>query len=267
MSYKTKFYVQSKMPIYNHNTLEKMWDILHYIIKTTDFNPKNILLLGLYGSQNYRLDVASSDIDCECLVFPSLEDIIFGNKPYVKCIETPFGLCQIKDVRQAMNELRKSSPNMIEVFASSYLLINSNYYDHLNIMNDFVSVIAGINPYRFVRGLEGLLDKYCKDLSNPKNFVNAKRVLLTMQHYMKDPDGFNGYALIPKDYSALVPVREYFSTIILSDSFLSKITSFKNSELAKWKKQHPDSIQETNLQQLNMLQINLMDQYLSEIYS
>ena len=53
----------------------------------------------LYGSQNYNLDYEGSDIDLKAIVIPSINDIVFNNKPISTTIDIPDGLCDIKDIR------------------------------------------------------------------------------------------------------------------------------------------------------------------------
>lgn len=163
---------------YNETVMPKMWEILNEVIEKTSFNEHQIVYLGLYGSQNYRMDTPNSDIDCECFIFPSYDDFVFAHPLYSKCIETKYGTCHIKDIRAAFNELYKSSPNILEILGSPYAIINKDYEYIINqICDNFIRYFATLSEAKLVKGLEGLLNRYSKTIDvSPKSFANAYRV-------------------------------------------------------------------------------------------
>ena len=108
-------------------TQARMWEILAEVKRQVPDPEQRIICLSLYGSQNYKLNSETSDIDTECFIFPTVEDFIFNKNMFSTCVNTEYGTCHIKDVRAAFNELRKSSPNMLELFASPYMIINKEY--------------------------------------------------------------------------------------------------------------------------------------------
>lgn len=172
------FFIEIKKIRYNKTVMPKMWEILKEITEKTEFNEHRIVFLGLYGSQNYRMDTENSDIDCECFVFPSYDDFVFARPLYSKCIETKYGTCHIKDIRAAFNELYKSSPNVLEVLGSPYAIINKDYEYIMNqICDNFIRYFAMLSEPKLVKGLEGLLNRYKKTIDvSPKSFANATRV-------------------------------------------------------------------------------------------
>lgn len=172
------FFIEVAKLRYNKTVMPKMWEILDEIIDKTDFDEHQIVYLGLYGSQNYRMDTSTSDIDCECFIFPSYDDFVFAHPLYSKCIETKYGTCHVKDIRAAFNELYKSSPNILEVLGSPYALINKDYEYIMNqICDNFIRYFATLSEAKLVKGLEGLLNRYKKTIDvNPKSFANATRV-------------------------------------------------------------------------------------------
>ena len=172
------FFIEINKLRYNQTVMPKMWDILDEISEKTGFNEHQILYLGLYGSQNYRMDTPNSDIDCECFIFPSYDDFVFAHSLYSKCIETKYGTCHIKDIRAAFNELYKSSPNILEILGSPYAIINKDYEYIMNqICDNFIRYFATLSEAKLVKGLEGLLNRYSKTIDvSPKSFANAYRV-------------------------------------------------------------------------------------------
>ena len=83
-----------------------------------------VVMTSLVGSQNYDLDHENSDIDTFSLVFPPLGDLALAKEPYAGMFELDDGHCEIKDIRLALNLLRKTSPNSVEYFTSKYKIYN-----------------------------------------------------------------------------------------------------------------------------------------------
>lgn len=83
-----------------------------------------VVFTALVGSQNYDLDDAHSDIDTFSFVYPPLSDIALAKEPYAGMFELDDGHCEVKDIRLALNLLRKTSPNSVEYFTSKYKIYN-----------------------------------------------------------------------------------------------------------------------------------------------
>ena len=187
--------------------MPKMWNILDEIIEKTGFDEHRILILSLYGSQNYRMDNENSDIDTECFIFPSKDNLIYADPLFSKCIQTSYGTCHVKDIRAAFNELRKCSPNMLEIFASPYMIINQIYYFIINeICSHEINFIASLNPYKSMPGFEGLYNKYRKDMmTSNKAYANMLRIENMMTSILHHEDYTN--ELIPHNYPALQQIK------------------------------------------------------------
>lgn len=61
------------------NTLKRVKD--HYEESLEYFKPNQIVLCALQGSQNYSLDLPTSDVDTKLIVLPSFKDIVLASKP------------------------------------------------------------------------------------------------------------------------------------------------------------------------------------------
>lgn len=84
-----------------------------------------VVMTSLVGSQNYDLDDDNSDIDTFSLVFPPLRDLANAREPFATCYtSSDGGHCEVKDIRLALNLLRKTSPNSVEYFTSKYKIYN-----------------------------------------------------------------------------------------------------------------------------------------------
>ena len=71
----------------------------------------NVIGIFLQGSQNYNLDIYekdySSDIDTKCLIIPTLDDLIKGNKMVSRKYDFMGGQIDVKDIRVMMDMWKK----------------------------------------------------------------------------------------------------------------------------------------------------------------
>lgn len=112
---------------YNRKTKEQDEAILaaverhHKIIQDKGYF---VVMTSLVGSQNYDLDTEASDIDTFSFIFPSFRDLATAADPKAGLIYADDGHCEFKDIRCALNLLRKTSPNSAEYFVSKYKVYN-----------------------------------------------------------------------------------------------------------------------------------------------
>lgn len=154
----------------------------------------------LYGSQNYNLDYEGSDIDLKAIVVPTINDIVFNNKPISTSIEIPEGLCDIKDIRLMVQSWRKQNINFMELLFTEYFYINPQYYDFLKPVLDARETIVRYNEKRAVDCLRGFVyEKYFrlfKDTPSQheeiqkygyaaKQLVHMERLASILELYMK----------------------------------------------------------------------------------
>lgn len=91
-----------------------------------------VVMTSLVGSQNYDLDDSNSDIDTFSFIYPSLDDLAMAKPPFATCFKAKDGgHCEVKDIRLALNLLKKTSPNSVEYFASKYKIYNPAFEDIL----------------------------------------------------------------------------------------------------------------------------------------
>lgn len=88
-----------------------------------------VVMTVLCGSQNYNLDTKTSDYDTYTFVLPNFIDIAMLKDPVSTMMEDEYGHINIKDIRLALNLLKKTSPNSVEWFASKYRIIEPEYTD------------------------------------------------------------------------------------------------------------------------------------------
>lgn len=103
--------------------------------KVIDTLGGTVVMTSLIGSQNYGLDTENSDYDTFSLILPSFEDLALARDPIAGEFEVEDGKCIYKDIRVALNLLKKPSPNSLEVFFSDYMYINPQY---TQVFNDYL---------------------------------------------------------------------------------------------------------------------------------
>lgn len=99
---------------------------IHHYAVAEDYDA---VMTVLVGSQNYGLDTEKSDFDTFTFVLPSLHDVSTLHEPVSTTKEDELGHINIKDIRLALNLLKKTSPNSVECFASPNRIIEVEYYD------------------------------------------------------------------------------------------------------------------------------------------
>lgn len=258
-----QFFKEIEKEKYNDTVMPKMWNILDEVSEKTGFDEHQILMLSLYGSQNYRMDNENSDIDTECFIFPSYDDIVFGYSLYSTCIETQYGTCHVKDIRAAFNELRKSSPNILEILASPYMIINREYYFLVKqICCSYINYIATLNWYKLMRGLDGLYNKYRSEMNTSnKAYANMLRIENMMTSVLHKEDYTK--ELIPHNYIALKAIK-YSDKINteMREKTENGYSSILRANVNKfYNRLETDSNKEV-LNTINFLQSELMDKYI-----
>ena len=107
-----------------NNILEKEE---YKFLKTDERLGKRLILLGYGGSYAYGTNIETSDVDTFSFVMPSFEDLAFAREPVSGEFEVEDGKCVYKEIRIALNLLKKTSPNSIEYFLSYYQYHNPNF--------------------------------------------------------------------------------------------------------------------------------------------
>lgn len=169
--------------------------------------PKNrIVGIFIQGSQNYGLDIESSDIDTKLIVTPSFEDIVLNKKAVSTThIRANDEHTDWKDVRLYMETFRKQNLNFLEILFTPYKIINPMYEDSWNKLIEAREDIARMNPYRAVKSMKGIaLEKYH-----------------AMEHrYPSKIEVIDKYGYDPKQLHHLVRVEEYLGRYTAGESYV-----------------------------------------------
>ena len=147
-----------------------------------------VVMTSLVGSQNYDLDHEKSDIDTFSLIFPPLGDLALAKEPYAGMFEFEDGHCEIKDIRLALNLLRKTSPNSVEYFTSKYKIYNPIFEPILTqYLNDNTKLwnMIHCNYSHMLYAMAGMAHQLTKrNMPAGKRFSHALRLDNMQYHFL-----------------------------------------------------------------------------------
>lgn len=135
----------------------------------------NVLGVFLQGSQNYKLDYESSDIDTKAIVIPSFEDFVLNRQPVSTTIVLPSNEhIDVKDIRLMMQCFKKQNINFLEILFTKYYYIMSQYQSIWQPMFDNAEKIAHYNNYAAVNCIAGMVFEKHKALCHPYPSIKDK---------------------------------------------------------------------------------------------
>lgn len=187
-------------------------------------NGLTVVGIFLYGSQNYNLDYEGSDIDLKAIVIPSINDIVFNNKPISTTIDIPDGLCDIKDIRLMVQSWRKQNVNFMELLFTEYSYVNPLFYEFFRPLLAARETIVRYNEKRAVDCLRGFVyEKYYrlfKDTPSQhdevtkygyaaKQLVHMERLASLLEHYMKREPYMECLVVSPEERQKWIDLKTY----------------------------------------------------------
>jgi len=163
-----------------------------------------VVMTMLIGSQNYRLDNDTSDYDTFTLILPSERDLYLGREPMSGEIEVEDGKCMYKDIRLALNLLKKTSPNSVECFTGQYryyepkyMPILTKYLDNENTLNKMVHC----NYEHMLYAMAGMAHQLTKrNMPAGKRYSHALRLYSMKDNFLEFAPSFQLLKLLPRDY-------------------------------------------------------------------
>lgn len=121
-----------------------------------------VLVVNLYGSQNYEMETENSDFDFKAIVLPSIDDVIYNHRPVSTSIvfnsglRDNSGLIDIKDIRLMWDNYKKQNLNFIETLFTPYCWINPKYANDWFAIRDLAEEIAHADPAKAVKAMYGM---------------------------------------------------------------------------------------------------------------
>ena len=177
----------------------------HYNEALEHFPEDQIIGIFLQGSQNYGLELPTSDVDTKLIVAPSFEEIAMNKKPVSTThIRTNEEHIDFKDIRLYMQTFRKQNLNFLEILFTPFYIINPKYKDEWMRLVNARESIANFNRYRGVQSMKGIaLEKFH-----------------AMEHpYPSKIDVIAKYGYDPKQLHHLLRVEDYLERYIAGESY------------------------------------------------
>ena len=173
----------------------------HDFIKTRGHE---VVMTVLIGSQNYKLDNDNSDYDTFTFILPSERDLYLGLDPISGEVEVADGKCMYKDIRLALNLLKKTSPNSLECFVSKYRYyepkyasILTKYLDNENTLNKMVHC----NYEHMLYAMAGMAHQLTKrNMPAGKRYSHALRLYSMSDVFLDGVQTNYLLELLPRDY-------------------------------------------------------------------
>jgi hypothetical protein len=177
----------------------------HYNEALEHFPEDQIIGIFLQGSQNYGLELPTSDVDTKLIVAPSFKEIAMNTKPvsttHIRANEEHI---DFKDIRLYMQTFRKQNLNFLEILFTPFYIINPKYKDEWMRLVNAREAIANFNRYRGVQSMKGIaLEKFH-----------------AMEHlYPSKIDIIAKYGYDPKQLHHLLRVEDYLERYIAGESY------------------------------------------------
>ena len=186
----------------------------HFEEAKTLFPEDRIVGLFLQGSQNYGLELPTSDVDTKLIVAPTFEDIALVRKPvsttYVRENDEHIDL---KDIRLYIETFRKQNLNFLEILFTDYFIVNPLYAEQWARLVEHREEIARMNPYRAVKSMKGI----------------AMEKFHAMEHlYPTKLDLIEKYGFDGKQVHHLLRVADYLTRYIAGESYKDCLHPSKN---------------------------------------
>lgn len=126
------------------------------------FDNSRIVGIFLQGSQNYGLQIPTSDVDTKLILTPTFKEIVFNKKPISTThVRANDEHTDLKDIRLMFSTFRKQNLNFIEILFTPYLWVNPLFADEWNRLTAEREKIAHYSPYNAVKTMKGIaMEKY-----------------------------------------------------------------------------------------------------------
>lgn len=177
----------------------------HFEESLTMFDESRIVGIFLQGSQNYGLQIPTSDVDTKLIVTPTFDEVVLNKKPisttHVRANDEHIDL---KDIRLMLATFRKQNLNFIEILFTPYFIVNPTFADEWGRLQAQKEKIAHYSPYNAVKTMKGIaMEKYH-----------------AMEHeYPSKLEVLAKYGYDPKQLHHLLRVKEYLQRYINGESY------------------------------------------------
>lgn len=163
-----------------------------------------VVMTVAIGSQNYKLDIETSDVDTFTFILPSAYDIAIAANPKSGEWEVEDGKCMYKDIRLALNLLKKTSPNSVECFLGKYRYYNPVYAGILEAYLDneaILNYMIHCNYSHMLYAMAGMAHQLTKrNMHAGKRYSHALRLYSMSDTFLDSTRADHLLELLPRDY-------------------------------------------------------------------
>lgn len=136
----------------------------------------------LIGSQNYDLATPESDYDTCTFVLPTTKAMATLAKPISTLSGSDeYGHINVKDIRLALNNLKKTSPNSVECFASHYKYAEEGF----QFLTDFPPIMFRCDTKNMMDSIGGMAEQLkTRNMSHGKRLAHILRMHCMIGNYL-----------------------------------------------------------------------------------
>lgn len=177
----------------------------HFEESLTMFDESRIVGIFLQGSQNYGLQISTSDVDTKLIVTPTFDEVVLNKKPISTThVRANNEHIDLKDIRLMLATFRKQNLNFIEILFTPYFIVNPTFADEWGRLQAQKEKIAHYSPYNAVKTMKGIaMEKYH-----------------AMEHeYPSKLEVLAKWGYDPKQLHHLLRVKEYLQRYINGESY------------------------------------------------
>ena len=149
----------------------------HYNMAKTLVPEERIIGVFLYGSQNYGMDSATSDVDTKCLIVPSFEEIALNKKAVNYEYHFDNGEhMKMVDIREYLRLVKQQNPNDLEVLFSKFAVRNTRYDGIWHYLWSHREEVAHYRPHRAMDTMRHMANREMHNME--KRGFNTKSLAL-----------------------------------------------------------------------------------------
>ena len=244
----------------NYHSNQWVMDKLFDHIEDAKVDSRDRVSIMAYGSQNYGLDTAASDVDTRLIVLPSFEDIVLNKQPVSKTlVRKNDEHIDFKDIRLFINCLKKQNMAYLECIFTPYKITSSEYWNEWQELLNEREAIARYNPYKAVKTMKGiamekfhamehrypskidLIDKYQYDSKQLLHLLRIEKYLVRYIEGVKYADCLQAplasYLLDVKNYRYDLETARYTAKtslnniVLMADAYCAKTKDEGNKEV------------------------------------
>lgn len=209
-----------------------MRKLLKQHITTVKDDEKTIIYLGLYGSQNYKLDTKDSDVDSKAISLPTIREVALNlpKNNHTIVLENNEHI-DVKDIRLMFECFYKQNINFLEILFCDEYWVDPLYKNDIQKLRNMREDIARYDQQRGINAAVGMSLQKLNALEHPYPTIEWK---------------INKWGYDGKQLSHILRLENFIDSFYVHEySFKESLTRFhlNNKELLIETKQNKISLE------------------------